>query len=556
MEWYNNLKTQSKLLLMVVIITLVSALAITSSLFGILALHDTAHEIEAEARALALAAQAQTYVLEQEIAVKNLLLTTHPYYKSQYNQFGDQIDDYVRTALSAADTVDRRDDLASLAQHQGAFAKAIAETEASFDLERMDAASRVAAVAAVDLEADRVQERLLSIIYKGDLALQALLDEANGLVALLLLVGIAGLVLLSGLVVAASIGANQVAEPMLHLTNAVVAFECNTYDPTLLAQFMRRRDETGQLVRAFDAMVRSITETRQAQQRFLDAAMRFVPNQYLDLLEKESIVDLKLGDHEASEMAVMFSDIRSFTTLSERMSPQQNFDFVNAYLELVSPIIQKHDGFVVKFLGDGMMAVFPFGVDDAVQAGIEKQKQVELFNAKRQAQGLPPIDVGIGIHTGHMMVGMIGEEMRIQGDAFSDNVNLTARIEGLTKILGISMIVSQETVFRLEQPARYQMRYLGKAQVKGREQPITLYDVFEGEPEALRRHKLETRDDFERGLKRYRAGHLAEAKSAFESVLERYPDDRAAAFYLNRTIGLMAHGLPEEWEGVEVMTEK
>lgn len=273
-------------------------------------------------------------------------------------------------------------------------------------------------------------------------------------------------------------------------------------------------------------------------------------------MEKKNITDIKLGDHVSAEMAVMFSDIRSFTTMSESMSPQENFDFVNAYLKLVSPIIQKNDGFVVKFLGDGMMAIFPYGVDDAVKAGIEKQKHVEVFNAQRERQGQPPVYVGIGIHTGHMMVGMIGEEKRMQGDAFSDNVNLTSRVEGLTKYFGVSMIISEETLMRLEKPIPYKMRFLGRVQVKGRDRPIGLYDVFEGEPEKIVELKQRTRADYERGLKLYMAGKFAEAKACFESVLQVNPDDKTAALYLEHSTAMLGREAPEGWEGVEVMTSK
>jgi hypothetical protein len=155
-----------------------------------------------------------------------------------------------------------------------------------------------------------------------------------------------------------------------------------------------------------------------------------------------------------------------------------------------------------------------------------------------------------------MTVGMIGEPMRMQGDAFSDNVNLTARLEGLTKFFGVSLVISQETRFRLEQPNRYQMRYLGQVQVKGRDRPISVFDVFEGDPEELRARKEQTRADFESGLKHYAAGKLAEARACFEAVLARHPDDLAAAYYLKRTTGLLVQGLPEDWEGVEVMIEK
>jgi len=195
---------------------------------------------------------------------------------------------------------------------------------------------------------------------------------------------------------------------------------------------------------------------------------RFVPLEYLEFLRKESIIDVKLGDHVAKEMAVMFSDIRSFTTISENMTPQENFNFINAYLKRVSPKIREHHGFIVKFLGDGMMAVFPNGADDAIKAGIAKLQAVHAYNEHRIIDGWQPIRVGVGIHIGHMMVGMVGEANRMQGDAFSDNVNLTARIEGLTKYYGVSMIISGETYYQLENDD-FHVRYLDKVVVKGRE---------------------------------------------------------------------------------------
>ncbi|HEY9597310.1 MAG TPA: ATP-binding protein, partial [Cyanophyceae cyanobacterium] len=117
---------------------------------------------------------------------------------------------------------------------------------------------------------------------------------------------------------------------------------------------------------------------------------RFVPHEYLHFLEKESIIDVQLGDHVSKEMAVMFSDIRSFTTMSESMTPQENFDFVNAYLRRVSPEIRNYGGFIVKYLGDGLMAVFPNGADDAVQAGLAKLKKVQEYNQSRIAKGYQP----------------------------------------------------------------------------------------------------------------------------------------------------------------------
>ena len=283
---------------------------------------------------------------------------------------------------------------------------------------------------------------------------------------------------------------------------------------------------------------------------------RFVPNEYLEFLSKETIINVELGDHVSKKMAVMFSDIRSFTTLSESMTPQENFDFVNAYLRRVSPRIRNNHGFIVKYLGDGMMAIFPNGTDDAVAAGIAKLQEVQLYNVKRIENGYQPIKVGIGIHYGHMMVGMVGEAARMQGDAFSDNVNLTARLESLTKFYGVSLVISENALSHLTNPERYQMRFLDRVIVKGRREPIAIYEVLDGLAEEERMLKLQTKEDFEQGLDNYRLGNCQVAKQYFEKVLNMNPSDKAAALYLERIHELIEGGLPDDWNGVWALTGK
>ncbi|MDY7031911.1 MAG: ATP-binding protein, partial [Thermodesulfobacteriota bacterium] len=283
---------------------------------------------------------------------------------------------------------------------------------------------------------------------------------------------------------------------------------------------------------------------------------RFVPHEYLKFLSKESIIDVELGDHVSKEMAVMFSDIRSFTTLSESMTPQENFDFVNNYLRLVSPEIRNNTGFIVKYLGDGMMAVFPNGADDAVAAGIGKLKKVEEQNIQRLEKNQKPIKVGIGIHFGHMMVGMVGETARMQGDAFSDNVNLTARLESLTKFYGVSLVISEQALEHLSNPNKYQMRFLDRVIVKGRSEPIAIYEILDGELAEIRDLKLQTLADFENGLDFYRCGNCDKAKEYFEKVLIVNSEDKAAALYLERVEELQCNGIPENWSGVWSMTKK
>jgi hypothetical protein len=202
------------------------------------------------------------------------------------------------------------------------------------------------------------------------------------------------------------------------------------------------------------------------------------------------------------------------------------------------------------------MAIFPYGVDDAVQAGIEKQEKVKEFNAMLNQRGLPSVSVGIGIHTGHMMVGMIGEEKRMQGDAFSDNVNLTSRVEGLNKFYGTSMIISEDTRTALQNPQNYRMRYLGKVLVKGRQAPLGLYEVFSGLPPEVVALREATRADFERGIQFYTIGKFLEAQRAFNAVLDRDPNDKTARDYLERSSEWAKRGAPANWTGIVIMDSK
>jgi class 3 adenylate cyclase/CheY-like chemotaxis protein len=283
---------------------------------------------------------------------------------------------------------------------------------------------------------------------------------------------------------------------------------------------------------------------------------RFFPDAFLDFLKKESIVDIQLGNHVSKSMAVMFSDILSFTALSETMTPQQNFDFVNAYLRVVSPKVREHHGFIVKYLGDGMMAVFPNGADDAVQGGIAKLREVQAYNCDRQKSGYQPIQVGVGVHFGQMMVGIVGEAARMQGDAFSDNVNLASRLESLTRLYGVSLIISETVLENLNSPELYQIRFLDRVIVKGRQKPISIFEVLDAETELVRELKVQTQLDFEMGLEHYRQYEFRSSKTCFYKVLAVNPDDKTAAMYLDRVNHLMEKGVPENWSGVWTLTQK
>ncbi|MEP0955837.1 adenylate/guanylate cyclase domain-containing protein [Leptolyngbya sp. FACHB-1515] len=229
------------------------------------------------------------------------------------------------------------------------------------------------------------------------------------------------------------------------------------------------------------------------------------------------------------------------------MSPRENFDFINAYLKRVSPEIRNHYGIIVKFLGDGMMAVFPDGADDALAAGIAKHQRVQEYNQQRLARGDRPIQIGIGIHVGSMMLGMVGESNRIQGDAFSDNVNLTSRLEGLTKIYGSSMLVTGQTLEHLSRPEACKVRFLAHTIVKGRTEPIAVYEVLNTEPDISRDRKLQTLPQFEQGIQCYCDRNFTEAKACFEQVIAVHAEDKTARLYFDRIELLLSQGVPQNW---------
>lgn len=347
------------------------------------------------------------------------------------------------------------------------------------------------------------------------------------------------------------------------VTTAASDVERDAFKPDILDEVAKRSDELGQLARVFTNMVKTVktrekelTNANSQLESLLKAYGRFVPHDYLRFLRKESITDVQLGDHVSKIMGIMFSDIRSYTTISEGMTPQDNFNFVNAYLKRVSPEILNNYGLIVKFLGDGMMAVFPDGADDAITAAISKLKKVEEYNKKRVENNRIPIKIGIGIHLGNMMLGMVGEENRMQGDALSDNVNLTARLEGLTKYYGVSLLVSEQALKNLSNPSKYQIRFLDRAIVKGRKEPISVYEVLDAEIDPVRFIKLQTQSDFQQAWEFYRDGNFDQAKKFFEQVLAINPSDKAADLYLKRVNYLLENDQPQNWNGVWQFTEK
>ena len=271
-----------------------------------------------------------------------------------------------------------------------------------------------------------------------------------------------------------------------------------------------------------------------AEEKLTDAYGRFVPHEFLHFLGYESILEVKLGDQVQKEMSVLFSDIRDFTSLSETMTPAENFQFINAYLSRMEPAITDNFGFIDKYIGDAIMALFDGSADDAVKAGIAMLEELNEYNISRNRPDCPPLQIGIGINTGSLMLGTVGGQSRMDSTVISDAVNLASRVETLTKEYGVSMLITQNTFIELNDI--YDLRLIDRVTVKGKSQMVTVYEVFAADPPELRQKKLETKTLFEEALVLYNSDRCVEATRLFSGCLQINPTDNVAQIYMQRCL--------------------
>lgn len=305
------------------------------------------------------------------------------------------------------------------------------------------------------------------------------------------------------------------------------------------------------------------------------ASGKFVPFEFLRSIGRETITDVQLGDQTEKVVTVYFSDIRDYTSMSESMTPAENFKFVNALNRRMGPIIRGRHGFVNQYLGDAIMAIFPEHPGDALQAAIDTQRELVDYNVSRSKRGRTPIRVGIGMHTGPLIMGIIGDDKRLDAATISDTVNTASRIENLTKFYGANILLSEDSLLGVASASGisisasgpppherdladfpFHVRYLGKVQVKGKKEPIGLYECFDGDESSLVSHKLDTRLHFGRGMEQYMARDFSGAGQIFRNICDQNPEDLVARFFADRAEYYRLNQAPEGWMGVETMVVK
>jgi hypothetical protein len=254
----------------------------------------------------------------------------------------------------------------------------------------------------------------------------------------------------------------------------------------------------------------------------IGAYSRFVPKEFLKKLDKEDIADVKLGDNAEMTMSILFSDIR----------------------------IRRHHGFIDKFIGDAIMALYDRSTDDAVRGAIGMLQKLVEYNEGRKQAGYVPIGIGIGINRGSLRIGTVGETGRMEGTVIGDAVNVASRIQGMTKTYGVSLLISDETFRSLRDPSKYYTRKIGRVKVKGKKEPVTLWEVFDCDPPDILNYKLDIATIFDEALSLYLSSQFEEAQDRFQDCLVRNPRDKTAQFYKERCQLYMKMGVDGSSEGI------
>lgn len=290
--------------------------------------------------------------------------------------------------------------------------------------------------------------------------------------------------------------------------------------------------------------------------KIFDIASRFVPNEFIKSLGKDRITDVNLGDLAHKDVTVLFTDIRGYTTISEQMTPEENFNFINAYNLRMGPIIQKNSGFINQYLGDAIMALFPSKPKDALNSAIEIHKKLAAYNNRRILKGRLPIKIGIGMHTGSLIMGITGDDQRMDAAIISDTVNSASRVESLSKYYGANILLSEDSIKGLDDPSLFNFRYLGNVQVKGKNNSLKIYECFDGDDDEIIEKKRASLDSFNEGMNNYFEKDFAMAALGFQQVVKKNPLDETAKLFLRKSGQFIATGVPQDWNGVEVMNSK
>ena len=292
--------------------------------------------------------------------------------------------------------------------------------------------------------------------------------------------------------------------------------------------------------------------------------MKSTMSRYMDPALADQMMS---GSSEADMMGgqdtiatVLFSDIRSFTTITESLGAQGTVEFLNEYFEIMVDCITAEGGMLDKFIGDAIMAAFgiPIQHDDdedrGLRAAISMMTRLNEHNIIRQKNGLMAVDHGMGLNTGKIVAGNIGSQKRMDYTMIGDGVNLAARLESACKQYSAHILISEYTIANLK--GTYRTRYIDDVVVKGKTKPVGVYEVLDYHTEETFPNLMDNVNYFNEGRRHYREGNWDRAIKSFQEALKGNPNDNLAKTYIEERCKYLKKKKPKDWNGVWVMTSK
>jgi adenylate cyclase len=266
---------------------------------------------------------------------------------------------------------------------------------------------------------------------------------------------------------------------------------------------------------------------------------------------------LKLGG-DKKDLSVLFSDIRGFTSISEKLTPEELVHLLNEYLTAMTNVVFKYDGLLDKYMGDAIMAVFGAPLDQpdhplkACRTALGMMEELEILQKKWEGEGRPVLNIGVGVNTGDMVVGNMGSEMRFDYTVMGDSVNLGSRLEGINKEYGTNIIISEYTYEAVKDVLF--CRELDSVRVKGKKLPVRIFELMGEKKDAEKWGNFVSL--FEDGLLKYKQGLWDGAIECFQKALETRPHDPPTHLYIGRCQALKENPPEGPWDGVFTMTRK
>ena len=261
---------------------------------------------------------------------------------------------------------------------------------------------------------------------------------------------------------------------------------------------------------------------------------RFVPVEFLKIIGRTNISEVRLGDSMHRKLALLFTDICQFSSISEKMEPKDVFKLLNSYLSYMVPIIQQHKGFVDKYIGDAIMALFPESPNDALVAAIALRRALKKFNEGQAQIGGIEIACGTGLHFGELILGTIGDEARMEGTVVADSVNLASRIESLTRYYGCDVLISGSMITLVTLPEGCNIRFVDRVVVAGRNASEDLYELLWDTEDPSIKPRVKSLIVFEKAIGAYFQNNIAAAKKLFKKILAGDASDTVTQVYINR----------------------